>query len=74
VHWRLFFAAMSTDKAKPVTSDRAAISPTHRWDFSPIFPDWEAWEQGMKALDAKMGEFAALKGTLAHGGAAVLRA
>jgi oligoendopeptidase F len=65
---------MNTATAKPVTSDRAAISPAYKWDFSPIFPGWDAWEQGMKTLDAKMGEFAALKGTLAHGGAAVLRA
>jgi oligoendopeptidase F len=74
VHWRLFFAAMSTAKAQPATSDRATIPATHKWDFSPIFPDWDAWEQGMKTLDAKMGEFAALKGTLASGAAAVLRA
>ena len=69
-----FFDAMSTTIATPTTSDRAAISPAHKWDFTPIFPDWDAWEQGMKALDAKMGEFASLKGTLARGPAAVLRA
>ncbi|HXA14363.1 MAG TPA: oligoendopeptidase F [Opitutaceae bacterium] len=60
--------------AQPATSDRAAIPAACKWDFSPIFPDWDAWELGMKTLDAKMGGFAALKGTLAHGPAAVLSA
>jgi oligoendopeptidase F len=73
-HWRLFFAAMNTLTATPATTDRAEISASFKWDFSPIFSDWEAWEQGMKALDAKMDVFAALKGTLARDSAAVLSA
>ncbi|HTB81535.1 MAG TPA: oligoendopeptidase F [Opitutaceae bacterium] len=60
--------------AKPATHDRAEIPAQYKWDFSPIFPSWDAWEQGMKVIDAKMGEFAALKGTLAQGPDAVLRA
>ncbi len=60
--------------AQPATHVRAEIPAQYKWDFSPIFPSWDAWEQGMKALDAKMGEFAALKGTLAQGSDAVLRA
>ena len=66
---------MSTDcPSLPATRNRAEIPAKYKWDFTPIFPDWAAWEQGMKALDAKMGEFAALKGTLAQGADAVLRA
>ena len=68
------FCCMSPAPAQPATSDRAAIPASRKWDFSPIFPDWEAWEQGMKTLDAKMSGLAALQGTLAHGPAAVLRA
>ena len=65
---------MSTTAAKPATRNRAEIPAEYKWDFSPIFPDWDAWEAGLKALDAKMGEFAALKGTLAQSPQALLRA
>jgi oligoendopeptidase F len=65
---------MSPAAAPSAPIDRAAIPAHHKWDFSPIFPDWNAWEQGLKALEAKMGEFAARKGTLANGPAAVLGA
>jgi len=60
--------------AKPTTRNRAEIPAQYHWDLTPIFPNWDAWEQGMKALDAKMTEFAALKGTLAQGPQAVLHA
>ncbi len=58
----------------PATTDRAGIPARYKWEFTPIFPDWDAWEQGMSALDGKMGGFAALKGTLAQGPDAVMRA
>jgi len=60
--------------AKPTTLIRADIPAQYRWDVSPLFSSWEAWEQGMQALDAKMTAFAALKGTLAQGPQAVLHA
>ena len=60
--------------AKPTTLIRTDIPAQYRWDVSPLFPSWEAWEQGMQALDAKMTAFAALKGTLAQGPQAVLHA
>jgi oligoendopeptidase F len=60
--------------AKPPTLNRADIPAQYQWDFTTIYPNWDAWEQGMKALDAKMTEFAALKGTLARGPQAVLHA
>jgi len=60
--------------AKPTTLIRADIPAQYRWDVTPLFPSWEAWEQGMQALDAKMTAFAALKGTLAQGPQAVLHA
>jgi len=64
----------ATVTAKPTTLIRADIPAQYRWDVSPLFPTWEAWEQGMQALDARMTEFAALRGTLAGGPAAVLHA
>jgi len=60
--------------AKPATRNRAEIPAEYKWDVSRIYPDWTAWEEGMKALDAKIAEFVTLKGTLAQGPQAVLRA
>jgi oligoendopeptidase F len=60
--------------AKPETRVRAEIPAQYRWDFSPIFTSWEAWADAMKAMEGKMDAFAALKGSLAQGPAAVLKA
>lgn len=60
--------------ATPTTHNRAEIPAQYKWDFTPIFASWDAWENGMKTLDARMNEFAALKGTLAQGPQAVLQA
>ena len=60
--------------AKPATRNRSEIPAEYKWDVSSIYHDWMAWEEGMKTLDAKIAEFAALKGTLAQGAQAVLRA
>ncbi len=60
--------------AKPSTRNRAEIPAEFRWDFSAIYPNWAAWEEGMKEMDARMDAFAKLKGTLAQGPAALLEA
>jgi len=60
--------------AKPETRVRSEIPASYRWDFSPIYPNWEAWDAGMKEMEAKMDLFAQLKGSLASGPAAVLKA
>ena len=67
-------AAVSTAAiaAKPTTRNRAEIPAEFRWDFSAIYPSWEAWDAGMKDMDTRMDAFAAMKGTLASGGAAQL--
>jgi hypothetical protein len=56
----------------PVTSEtrsrnRAEIAETHKWKLEDIFPDWRAWESALGVLDKRIGEYAALKGTLAKG-------
>ena len=66
--------AGSAMAAKPTTRNRAEIPASYKWDFSAIYPGWEAWDAGMKAMGEKMNAFAALKGTLAQGPAAVLKA
>ncbi|HEV7575204.1 MAG TPA: oligoendopeptidase F [Caldimonas sp.] len=60
--------------AKPTTRNRAEIPAEFRWDFSAIYPSWAAWEEGMKEMEARIGAFAALKGTLAQGPAQLLKA
>ncbi|MDO8544636.1 MAG: oligoendopeptidase F [Opitutaceae bacterium] len=59
---------------KPETRNRAEIPAQYKWDFTAIFPNWEAWDAAMKQMEAKMDAFAALKGTLKDGPAAVLKA
>lgn len=59
---------------KPATLKRAEIPAEFRWDFSAIYPSWEAWEAGMQDMQARMDAFAALKGSLKDGPAAVLKA
>lgn len=53
---------------------RADIPAEYRWDFTPIYPDWDAWERGLADLEAKMDAFAARQGTLSQGPQAVLDA
>lgn len=64
----------AADAAKPETRNRAEIPAEFRWDFSAIYPSWAAWEAGLKEMEAKMDTFAALKGTLDQGPAALLKA
>ncbi len=60
--------------AKPTTQVRAEIPAQYRWDFTAIYANWDAWEAGMKDMEAKMEAFAKLKGSLAKGPQAVLAA
>jgi len=60
--------------AKPETSDRAEIPDVYKWDFSKIYPSWEAWEADLKKLESYIGDYAALKGSLKSGPEAVLKA
>ncbi|MGE0816686.1 MAG: oligoendopeptidase F [Vicinamibacterales bacterium] len=54
-----------------VTPERSAIDPAYTWDLSAIFPNWEAWDAGVADLERRIGEFAALAGTLGRSGAAL---
>ena len=65
---------VSAQAAQPASRNRAEIPAQYRWDFSAIYPSWDAWEAGMKDLEAKMDAFAALKGSLAKGPAELLKA
>ena len=52
--------AFALGVAKPETRNRAEIPAEYRWDFSLIYPNWEAWEAGMKELDSKIDGIAKL--------------
>ncbi len=56
------------------TRRRADIPSEYRWSLADIFPDWDAWAAALRDLEARIDEFAALRGTLAQGPAALLRA
>jgi oligoendopeptidase F len=70
----LFLMTQVPAATKPATRNRAEIDAAYKWDFSPIYTDWTAWETGMKTMEVKMDAFAALKGTLKDGPAALLKA
>jgi oligoendopeptidase F len=65
---------MAGGSLKPATQNRDEIAPEFRWDFTPIYPDWAAWDAGMRDIDTRIDDFVKLKGTLKHGPEAVLKA
>lgn len=67
-------AAPPVAAAKPDTRVREEIPAQYRWDFTAIYANWMAWDAAMKEMETKMDAFAALKGSLASGPQAVLRA
>ena len=66
--------ATTVHAQRPETRVRDQIPAEYRWDFSPIYKSWDAWEQGLKDMETKMDNFVKLKGTLASGPAAVAKA
>jgi oligoendopeptidase F len=53
---------------------RDEIAVEHKWDLKDIYPDWDVWNEARAELERRIGEFAALKGTLAKGPDRVLAA
>ncbi len=63
----LMLAALAATAAlaeKPDTLVRDEIPQQYKWDFSDIYPGWDAWEADLATLETTMDEFAALKGKL----------
>ncbi len=44
--------------------NRAEIDDAHKWNLDDIYGDWSAWDQARAELEKRIGEYAALKGTL----------
>ncbi|HXT69050.1 MAG TPA: oligoendopeptidase F [Vicinamibacterales bacterium] len=61
-------------QTEPRTRNRAEISDAHKWRLDDIYPDWTTWETAYAELERRIGEYAALKGTLNQGPARLLAA
>jgi oligoendopeptidase F len=59
----MIVSSMSTT-APARSRNRADIADSHKWDLSHIYPDWDAWDRARAELETRIGEYAALKGTL----------
>ena len=62
----------STVQARP--RNRAEIDDAHKWQLHDIYPDWDAWDAARAELERRIGEYAALKGTLGRGPSQLLSA
>ncbi len=67
-------AAAPMAGAKPTTTVRSEIPAEFRWDFSAIYPGWDAWEADMQRMESLMADFAKRKGSLKRGPTALLKA
>ncbi|MFB3852417.1 MAG: oligoendopeptidase F [Vicinamibacterales bacterium] len=56
------------------TPSRQQIAERYKWQLSDIFPDWQAWQAGYDELDRRIGEYSDMRGTLATGPDALVRA
>ncbi len=54
--------------------ERADVPERFRWNLGDIYPDWPQWDAAFQDLSRKIDAFTALKGMLASGPAALLRA
>jgi len=70
----MLMAMASIAIAGPKTLIRDEIPDKYKWNLNDIYPNWEAWENGLAQLEAKMDEYAGLKGTLAQGPQQLLKA
>src|SRR5215204_1687224 len=53
--------------AAPELRDRDSIPDRFKWDLTHIFAGWDDWQRAYSELEAKIGAYAALQGTLEKG-------
>ena len=53
---------------------RPEIEDKYKWNLDDIFPSWDTWNEGYQTLEAGIERYSALKGTLASGPDALLKA
>ena len=51
---------------------RGDIAERYKWNLADIFPDWNAWEESYRKLEAGIERYSALKGTLGGGAESLL--
>ena len=73
--WSTLLAVVVMLVALPAlaATDRADAPAEHKWDFTHIYPDFEAWQADYDRIDGLIEEMAALKGQLANSPENVLR-
>lgn len=74
----MIYSQEMADTATPETTARSRrredIPDRFKWNLSDIFETWEAWQSAYDELNRGIERYAALKGTLAGGPAALLTA
>ncbi len=58
----------------PDTLNRKEINQEYKWDFTHIYPHWEAWEKDFDHLKSQVQEIEKLKGKLKDSGEQLLTA
>lgn len=56
------------------SQNRAHVEERYTWNLGDIFPDWESWDRGRADLEAGIGRYAAMRGTLPGGADRLLAA
>ena len=62
------------ETAERRSRNRADIGDAYKWRLDDIYADWPAWESALAELERRIGEYAALKGTLGQGPGQLLAA
>ncbi len=57
-----------------MSRNRTDIAPAFTWNLDDIFPTWDAWDAARQGLEARIDEYAALRGTLHQGAERLLSA
>jgi oligoendopeptidase F len=65
---------VATPEPAQRTRKREQIPERFKWNLKDIFVSWDDWEAAYKKLEAGIGRYAALKGTLAEGPERLLEA
>ena len=65
---------VATPEPAQRTRKREQIPERFKWNLKDIFASWDDWEAAYKKLEAGIGRYAALKGTLAEGPERLLEA
>jgi oligoendopeptidase F len=60
--------------AAPQLRERSEIAERFKWNLDDIFAGWPEWQRAYDELDAQIGAYAALQGTLAQGADRLLAA